>query len=304
MRNEEGLSKRKLSLRVWRTWSGHPPVVDRKNSTMARILYKGDWFEEIGSHGHYEAEFENILQSESSRIFESYYFVPFKIPVFSDVDADTRQADFALVHKSYRNWWVVEVELAHHSLHNHVLPQVQTLAHATYGTNEAVYLCEQYHSLDREKVFEMFKGDQPRVLVIVNSPVSGWLETLAALKAQVMICQIYRDQMNRNLLRVNGDYPYEDEEVITRCECHRQLHRMVSIHSPANLPVQRNETMLLYHRGTATEWERIDTARAVFLHALRDHDLTPGISYEIVRTSDGSLVLRVGSPQATKLGGL
>ena len=32
---------------------------------MARILYNDDWFEEIASHGHYEAEFEAILQHEA-----------------------------------------------------------------------------------------------------------------------------------------------------------------------------------------------------------------------------------------------
>lgn len=98
--------------------------------------------------------------------------------------------------------------------------------------------------------------------------------------------------MNKHLLRLNGDYPTECEEVITTCECHTLLHRMMAIHSPANLPIKHNQTILLYYEGTASAWERVDTAEAVFLHALRDHDLVPGQIYEIVRQSDDSLAVR------------
>lgn len=265
---------------------------------MARILYNDEWFEEIASHGYYEAEFETILQVEAERLFSSYHLVPFKTPVTSDVDADTRKPDFALVHKTYRSWWVVEVELGHHSLTGHVLPQVRTLAHANYGTLEANFLCQHEPSLRKDKMLEMFKGDQPRVLVIVNFPVPGWAEVLQPLGARVVICQLFRSRLNQHLLRLNGEYPSESEEVITSCECQMLLHRMMVIHSPASLPVVHNQAVLLYHEGTACAWERVDTAGAVFLHALRDHDLVPGKLYEIVRQGDGSLIVR-RSPATT-----
>ena len=260
---------------------------------MARILYNDEWFEEIASHGHYEAEFEKILKDEAPRLFGSYHLVPFKTPVASDVDADIREPDFALVHKTYRSWWVVEVELGHHSLAGHVLPQVRTLARAKYGTAEADYLCRHEPSLRRDKTLDMFKGEQPRVLVIVNFPVDGWAKSLRPLGARVMICQMFRNRLNKYVLRLNGEYPSECDEVITSCECDRLLHRMLTISSPAHLPLQRNEKVLLYHEGKASEWERVDTAGAVFLHAVRDHNLAPGKLYEIVRQGDETLIIRL-----------
>lgn len=259
---------------------------------MSRILYNDEWFEEIASHGYYEAEFEVMLQDQAARLFANYRLVPFKAAVTSDVDADTRKPDFALVHMAYRNWWVVEVELGHHSLAHHVLPQVRTLSRAQYGTTEAEYLCRSDPALRRDKMLEMFKGDPPRVLVIVNVPVDGWTEALRPFGARVVICQIFRSQRNKHLLRLNGEYPFECDEVITRCECDNLLHRIMVIHSPANLPIRSHETVLLYHEGRASEWERIDTADTVFLHALRDHDLTPGRPYEIVRQGTGSFAVR------------
>ena len=69
------------------------------------------------------------------------------------------------------------------------------------------------------------------------------------------------------------------------------------IHSPTQLPLQRDERVLLYYEGQASEWERIDTAGQVFLHALRDHNLGPGKRYEIVRQGDGTLAVRLGTSQ-------
>lgn len=259
---------------------------------MARILYNGEWYEEISSRGHYESEFEKVLEQEATHLFANYHLVPFKTTVVSEDDADARKPDFALVHRSYRSWWVVEVELAHHSLNGHVLPQVRTLARAKYGLSEVDYLCEHNSFLDRTRVIDMFKGAQPCVLVIVNAPVDKWAEELRPFGANVVVCQIFRSTLNRYVLRLNGEYPSEDDEVVTSCECVPMLHRVLVIHSPARLPVNKGERLLLYHEGQASEWERADTAGHVYLHALRDHNLTAGRRYEIVQRGDDTLVIR------------
>ena len=146
-----------------------------------RILLGDEWFEELASTSLYEAEFESLLFQEASRIFPEYYCVPFKTIVISD-DGDAK-ADFVLIHKTYRRWWVVEAEMGHHSLSGHVLPQVRSLSRASYTAAEAHYLCDEEPSLDRERILEMIKGEQPRVLVVVNVPV--WLGgTAAALRSR------------------------------------------------------------------------------------------------------------------------
>ncbi len=267
---------------------------------MARILHNDEWFEELSSREHYETEFENVLAQEAHRLFGNFHLIPFKTTVVSELDADVRIPDFALIHKSYKSWWVVEVELGHHSLEGHVLPQVRTLARAKYGPAEAEYLCGRLASLSQEKVIEMFKGSQPRVLVIVNVPAPGWAEHLRPFGAAVAICQIFRSRLNRYVLRLNGEYPSEDETVITTCECSPLIHRLLSLHAPTQLPLQPGERVLLYYEAQASEWERIDTAGEVYLHALRDHNLLPGRRYEIVRQSDETLVIRPSAGHNTK----
>ena len=266
---------------------------------MARILHNDEWFEEITSRGHYESEFEKVLQQKARNLFTSYHFVPFKVTVYSKEDVDARRPDFALIHTSYRSWWVVEVELAHHSFYGHVLPQVRTLARAEYGQAEADYLCSRNPLLDKDRVIEMFKGSVPRVLVVVNAPVDGWAERLHALDAKVAICQVFRSHHNRYILRLNGEYPSENDEVLTTCECSQVLHRLLEIHAPTQLPLQRDEQVLLYYEGQASLWERLDTAGQVFLHAVRGHDLKPGKRYEIVRQGNGTLMIRLETSRRT-----
>jgi hypothetical protein len=263
---------------------------------MAKILLGDEWFDELASTSLYESEFEKLLFQEAPRIFPEYHPVPFK-PIVLSEDGDAK-ADFALIHKEYRSWWVVEAEMGHHPLEGHVIPQVRRLSRAVYQDAEADYLCEQNSSLDGVRVREMIKGEQPRVLVIVNIPVPGWKEQLRPFNAIVAIFQIFRSKFNRYVYRINGDFPSENNEIVSTCRCW-EIHRYLKIDSPAQLGVARGQTVTLYHETGATEWVRADTADTALLHALRDHPLKKGLIYEIVRRGDGTLVIQL----STKRGG-
>lgn len=256
---------------------------------MARILIADEWFDELASTSLYESEFETILFQEAARIFPEYHPVPFKCIVLSE-DGDAK-ADFALIHKDYRSWWVVEAEMGHHSFNGHVLPQVRKLSRANYTETEAQYLCDQAPQLDCARIKEMIKGQQPRVLVVVNVPVPTWRDPLRPYSAVLAIFQIFRSQFNRHIYRINGDFPSENNEIISTCRCW-DLHRFLKIDSPTQLEIKRGETIVLQHETGALEFERVDIADSVLLHALRDHPLKKNIVYEIVKQNDGTFAIQ------------
>jgi hypothetical protein len=256
---------------------------------MAKILIGDEWFDEMASTSIYESEFEKILFQEAGQIFSEYHVVPFKTVVFS-IDGDAKP-DFALVHKDYRSWWVVEAEMGHHSLEGHVLPQVRRLARAEYDEPEGEYLCEHNAALDPARVREMIKGERPRVLVVANVPVPGWHEHLRPFDAVIAIFQIFRSKFNRYAYRINGEFPSENNEIISTCRCW-EIHRFLKIDSPANLGVERGATVTLHHETGAIEWERADTGGVALLHALRGHPLEKGVVYEIVKQGDGTLAIQ------------
>lgn len=256
---------------------------------MARILLGDEWFDELASTSLYESEFEKLLFQEATRIFPEYHPVPFKAIVFSE-DGDAR-ADFALIHHDYRSWWVVEAEMGHHSFEGHVLPQVRRLSRADYNEAEAECLCGNAPKLDHERIREMMKGQRPRVLVVVNVPVPGWADQLRHHNSVVAIFQIFRSKFNRYIYRLNGDFPSENIEIISTCHCW-DIHRFLKVDSPTQLGIKRGEKVTLYYESGATEWERVDLADSVLLHALRDHPLDKGVLYEIVKRGDGALAIQ------------
>ena len=92
---------------------------------MARFLLGDEWFDQLSSTALYESEYERLLLSNARALFPDYHVVEFKPIIQSEYG--TAKPDLALVDRDLRLWWVVEVELAHHSLKGHVLPQVEIL---------------------------------------------------------------------------------------------------------------------------------------------------------------------------------
>jgi hypothetical protein len=256
---------------------------------MAKILIGDEWFDEIASTSIYETEFEKLLFQEAAQIFPEYLPVLFKTVVFS-ADGDAK-ADFALVHKEYKSWWVVEAEMGHHSLEGHVVPQIRKLSRADYDEAEVEYLLKHCPDLDPARTREMIKGKRPRVLVVVNVPVPSWHPHLRPFDAIIEIFQIFRSKALRYAYRINGDYPSENNEIISTCRCW-PIHRFLQIDSPANLDVERGANVTLYYEGGAVEWQRTDTGATALLHAVRGHPLDKGVVYEIVRQGDGKLVIQ------------
>ena len=265
---------------------------------MAKILVNDEWYEEIGASAVYETHFENVLRHNAAKLFPGYHFVPFKMIVESE--EDSARPDFALIDRTYRSWWVGEVELGDHSFAGHVLPQVRTLARASYTESEARYLCDQSADLELTRMVEMFKGKRPRVHVIVNVPRPEWVESLRANEAILSVVQIFRSFRNRHVFRVNGEAPTQNLSVLTTCEVEKMLHRFLWIHSPATLPVKTGEKMVLRYDNQVWEWDRSDTSDRVYLIASRSHTLVRGQLYEIVELEDRSYEIRASTQKKRK----
>src|SRR5439155_7902096 len=133
------------------------------------------------------------------RLFPEYELVEFRKDIQSE--HGVRRPDFALIHKKYRTWWVVEVEMSYHSLYGHVIPQVLVFSNGTYGSQEAEYLVGHSDKLIADRVEEMMKGAPPRVLVVANELVPDWLPALRAHNSLLAIVEVYRSDRNEHLLR-------------------------------------------------------------------------------------------------------
>lgn len=258
---------------------------------MARLLANGRWYDPVPVAAMYESEYERILVQNADNLYPEYYLVPFKIDIISDYDRV--RPDCALIEKGYREWWVVEVEMAHHPFESHVRPQIQAIASGSYGEREANYLATQAPALDRSRLLSLMKGLPPRILVLVNQPCPSWTEPLRMFNAIVAHIEIYRSRHNDYICRVNGEHPKPQSKVLTHCRVYPAFRGFLEIQSPGSLSVLHGEHLESRYRGEVLTWERIDIQNKVFLRFVgRDHKLQPGVEYVILSVTDQPVEIR------------
>jgi hypothetical protein len=257
---------------------------------MARLLINGEWYERLASTAYYEAAYERLIQEQARTLYPGYRLVPFKTTVASE--AGTAKADFALISDTYGGWLVVEVELAHHSLGSHVLPQIEVLATATYGDTQAAYLVAQDRDLDPQKVRELMKGAQPRVLVIVNGLPASWAPVLARFDTLLNSIEVYRSGRNHHVLRVEGGGPEQNLAVVSLCRVDPIIPRLLQIDSPAALDVDPDGLVRLEWNGSETTWSRVHSKDSAWLNPIQTNPLPARETLVIVREGDRLLIRR------------
>ncbi len=262
-------------------------MVSSETLIMAKILHNGDWYEQLSTEALYEDEYERILVEHAASLFPSYRLLQFKIAVHSETRA--AKADFALVHRNYRDWWVVEAELGHHPFEGHVRPQIETLSDAHYGEDVAEYFSLAAPDLDEERIRSMIKGQQPRVLVIVNAPKLDWTRELKRYDALVTVLEVFRSSLNKYLYRLNGDQP--PESTCQSSACGVEMARMLKLHSPGILPIQHGQKLMILFRNGITEWSRLDIKDAVYLASAKPVSLDRKARYTLVERENGSFAL-------------
>ena len=251
-----------------------------------RLLFNQEWYESVSSEGQFETVFEDLIRGRAGSLFPDYHVVPFKTPVESE--EGRKIPDLALVDRNYRYWWVVEVEMAHHSLYGHVIPQVEVFARGKYGQEHCDYMVDNYDALIHAALTDMIKGAQPRVLVVVNHSVPSWIEPIHRLDGLVAVVEVFRSERNQHILRFNGDYPSgSDASMVSYCRLDSAMPRLLHIDSPAALGIASGEQLSIRFDGGLTYWSRLDTLEEVWLVPSERNPLFANQDYLILKDSDG-----------------
>ena len=257
---------------------------------MARILIDGTWYDEISAESMYESHFEDIVRSQASILFPEYITVPFKITVSSE--EGTAKADLALIDKNYLGWWVVEVEMSRHSLKHHIIPQIKILSEATYGEDIARYFSDRQHLLNYVKLYDMMKGLQPRVLVIVDLPKPDWIARLEKFDALLALFQIFKSELGEKIYRINGQYPYNFEKGRSNCYFKKLVSNLLIVEFPAILDIKSDERLEISFNNALTEWKRLDIQDRVYLIPIKFNPLDIKKKYLLLKENSGKYYLQ------------
>lgn len=268
---------------------------------MARLLIGSEWFEQITPGSLYESEYERIVLQQASLLYPDYYAIPFKMTVYTD--DDSRKPDMILVHRAYKDWWVVEVEMEDHSLDSHIIPQVRTLGNATYGESVAKYIWGKQPQLDLKLLKDMLKGKPPRVLVVVNASKPEWVQPLERYDAYVATLEIYRSDKNVDIYRINGFQIADAGEQVSRCYFDSILPNFLVIESPASLGIPASSIVKLGHENSVSDWKRLDSNDRVWLVPVGANPLSKNREYNLFRNTNNEYVIVAGDGHTGKLRG-
>jgi hypothetical protein len=198
---------------------------------VSKLLVGKQWYSDLTATLQFESEFEAILETHSKMLFPLMHFVPFKAEVRSRFGV--KKADFALVDREYRYWWVVEAEMARHDLHGHVIPQVDVLRTGEYSEVHASAMLRANPELDEERLTRLVRGQAPQVWVVVDRNVPNWVQPLKALGVEVGVFEIFLSDRNQYIIRANGSLPKTIDVDSTLCL--RTGHRIWQVIQPGLL---------------------------------------------------------------------
>lgn len=245
-------------------------------------------FRQLDPTGFVEIEFESEVVRALTCLLPDYLCGVFAGSfVF---DNERRAADLALLHKSLSHWFVVEVELASHSLDAHVLPQVRCLRFGEAEETCITSLCRAFVGLSRGEAELILKYVPRFAAVVVNQLDAEWEAILKALDVQLLVVSVFADSNGRRAHELDGHLHVARESIGFATYSARD--RSLILPKTCGLPTGPLQIEDIY--GITAIW--ISRENGDTLWVTKEHgtpDLTHGSYVQVIRTFDGRISLRM-----------
>lgn len=244
---------------------------------------------------YYEQElhFCGIVKTELAKLLSGFSILDFSPFIIGD-EGIRRRPDLALVHRDYDMWAIVEVELENHSLHHHVVPQVQTFVTGRYDESHAELLHLRDSTLSLEKLRNLTVYQPPVVSVVVNSRLAldkGWGVLESDYSARLTFLESFRSEDGDVIVSVSGYLPAPPPSRVISLRKHKMMNALVSTRPP-DVPATIVDELQMYWRGRPYKWPVLRTADTVVFLPPSGFTVRGDRNYEVVRTEQGQFELR------------
>lgn len=205
------------------------------------------------------------------------------------LEGERRVADLALIHKKLSHWFVVEVELAGHSLEHHVLPQVRCFRYGDPEDSCVTSLVRAFSALSREQAASLLNYIPRYVAVVSNLPDPIWTTKLSAVDAQYLTVSVYQDRHGRSAHEVEGRLTVRAESLgFARFSA---IDNSLRIPRNCGLPV--GNIQIVDQFGILADWTVHEKTGVLWIRKDRGPALIPHDSYvQIIRSFDGQVSIR------------
>lgn len=197
--------------------------------------------------------------------------------------------DIAVIAKDLSHWFVVEVELATHSLNSHVLPQVTAFKLGNYESDCITQLVKRTGST--ESVIRGFLQTGPRhVAVIANKYSEEWDISLRAHQIQLATVELFSN--------INGEHAYQMNGGLVPQEKHLGVGKYSatdrSIVATSKIRIGAGSRWIVDLDGHEAEWKVKEQNGRLWITKKRGVPMIPdGVHLQILQTDKDGLRLRM-----------
>ena len=243
-----------------------------------------------------EIEFEAAVVRALKCVYPQYW-----CGVFSgtfQLNGKRRKSDLALIHNSFSHWFVIEVELAGHSLEHHVIPQVRCFKYGKPESSCINSLTNAFPEIKRNQAARILEDLPLHVAVVGNLPNEKWTTAMQALGAQHLTVSVYRNGKGIFAYEVEGQLIATEESI--GFAKYSAIDDCFRISSSSRLPV--GQIQLMDQFGQTGTWTVREYAETFWVSKNRGPTLLDHNSYiQLVRTQDGRILLKPTSSQSSSL---
>lgn len=226
------------------------------------VLHKGKWYMPLSSRSIYESEYESSLRRFADNLFPGYWCAPFTELVESEYGG--AKADLVLVDKGYRSWVIVEVELEHHSLYNHIEPQMRRLVYGRYSERHAKCIANGIEGVSITHLEMLIRTVDPQFLVVSPKVPDDWQGPLSMISVTTCAIQIFINDQDERLLVAGGSRPVSDpDEYVSVIEPDPYYPRAYRVLAPSALMGQSH--IQVNYDGYLTTWKIVSASTTMLL---------------------------------------
>jgi hypothetical protein len=233
-----------------------------------------------------EIDFEAEVVKALTCLLSDYWCGVF--PGIFAFDGMRRSADLALIHKSISHWFIIEVEIAGHSLQGHVLPQVRCFRYGEPEQTCVASLCRAFPALDSQQAESLLRFVPRYVAVVGNLYVPDWHAALRLNEIQYLTVSVYRNHLGRSAHEVDGHLTATTRSLgFAR---YSAIDQCLRINKGCGLPA--GQIQLIDQFGNPSLWTVREQSGVLWISKDGGPTLFDHHSYvQLVRTSDGRVTL-------------
>jgi hypothetical protein len=236
-----------------------------------------------------EIDFEANVVKALSCAFPSYRCIVFGGSF--QYDLRTSKPDLALIAKDLSHWFIIEVEMVHHSLFGHVIPQVQAFQFGKAQADCSKIIARELN-LPLEQARTLVEHHPKSVVVISNRRVSKWETSLKALNVQLISISVFKSHLGVEAFEIDGSLE-------VRSECigwgrYSATDRSIRFHKSVKLSL--GNAQFIDQNGVPTNWivsqsgETFWVTKEVGWPTIED-----GVYVLLTRSYDGRISLKIPS---------